>query len=445
MEKIILLALDGLSWNIIEELTSKNKLKNINEITKKGVSAVLKAEGFLSSPKIFCSIFTGKKVEKHGIRDFYSKEEDLSSRQIWDILHDKGLKVGVYRPLSIWSAKKFDGFCIPSPMLLEKNTYPEKLLFIGELDKKARSEKYSLAFLLKIFWNLLKFQFPITGLFKIIKRSIILTMKNSLEERMYLLKEIEMIIHTNLYYKLLKKYKSQFSVFFDYSFDTLSHIYWRDKDEYSKYPDVLPNAYQIVDKFIGKVKTFSEKNGYHLIICSDHGFEVIEKKFRENFRTINVLYLLKELKFYYDVYGIYMTQTVVFRMRPDSSRSIDEFKKAMESITSDGKSLFLIKPYSNKLIVRINEFFGENRNFKVELPGGKKLNLDQIIEFHPGHTGDHSENYGVFLIQGSKIKQGKKIEEITPYDITPTILSLVGEPIPSEIDGRVLSEIFKDY
>ncbi|MHA2336194.1 MAG: alkaline phosphatase family protein [Candidatus Hodarchaeales archaeon] len=321
MEKIILLALDGLSWNIIKELTAKNKLKNIEEITKKGVSAVLRAEGFLSSPKIFCSIFTGKKVEKHGIRDFYSKEEDLSTNQIWDILHKKGFKVGVYRPLSVWNAKNFDGFCIPSPMLLEKNTYPEKLYFIGELDKKARSEKYSFKFLLKIFWNLMKFQFPIRELFKLVKRSILLLFKNSLEERMYLLKEIELIIHTNLYYKLLKKYKSHFTVFFDYSFDTLSHIYWKDEDENSKYPDVLPNAYQIVDKFIGKINSFAEKNNYHLMICSDHGFEVIEKKHRENFRTINVLYLLKELKFYYDVYGIYMTQTVVFRMRPDSSLS----------------------------------------------------------------------------------------------------------------------------
>jgi predicted AlkP superfamily phosphohydrolase/phosphomutase len=137
-----------------------------------------------------------------------------------------------------------------------------------------------------------------------------------------------------------------------------------------------------------------------------------------------------------------MTQTVVFRMRPDSSRPIEDFKKAMESIKCDDKSLFHIKSYANKLMVRINEFFGENRNFKVELPNGKKLNLDEIIDFNPGHTGDHSENYGVFIIQGSKIKKGKKIGDITPYDITPTILSLIGEPISSEMDGRVLTEIF---
>ena len=442
MEKIILLAIDGLSWNIIEELKAKKQLKNIEEITNNGVSAVLRAEGFLSSPKIFCSIFTGKKVEKHGIRDFYSKEEDLSSKQIWDILHEKGYKIGVYRPLSVWSAKKFDGFCIPSPMLLEKSTYPEELHFIGDLDKMARSEKYSLTFLIKIFWKLFKFQFSIKGLFKIIKRSISLSFKNSLEERMYLLKEIELIIHTNLYYKLLKKYKTHFTVFFDYSFDTLSHIYWRSMDEKSKYFDVLPNAYKIIDVFIGKVKSFAEKNNYHLFICSDHGFEELETKKRRNFRTINVLYLLRELKFYYDVYGIYMTQTVVFRMRPNSSRPLTDFKRAIESIKCEGKQLFNIRPTSKKLIVRINDFFGDNRNFKVELPNGKKLNLDEIIDFNPAHTGDHSENYGVFMIQGSRIKKGKKIEDITPYDITPTILSLFGEPIPPEMDGRVLTEIF---
>ncbi len=33
MEKIILLAIDGLSWNIIEELKAKKQLKNIEEIT----------------------------------------------------------------------------------------------------------------------------------------------------------------------------------------------------------------------------------------------------------------------------------------------------------------------------------------------------------------------------------------------------------------------------
>jgi predicted AlkP superfamily phosphohydrolase/phosphomutase len=443
MQKLIFLALDGLSWNMIEELIANKQLTNIKDLIDSGSSALLKAEGFLSSPKIFCSIFTGKKVEKHGIRDFYSKEEDLCSEQIWDILNKDGIKVGLYRPLSVWSARDLGGFCIPNPLLLEKETFPQNLKFIGELDKKARSEQYSLAFLLNFFWKLVKFGFPLGELSKIIKRGVLLFFKKGLEERMHLLKEIELIIHTNLYYKLLRKYSLQFTVFFDYSFDTLGHIYWRKKGEKSKYSNIIPKAYRIVDKFVGKVKKYANENKYHLIICSDHGFEKIEKNNQENYRAINILNLLRELGFYYDIYGIYMTGSVVFRLRPNSSGSFKDFERALSTVKCEGKNLFIIKSYEKKLIVKINDFFGDNENLKVELPNNKTVVLGSIIDFNPGHTGTHSEDNGVFIFNGPQVKKGIKINEITPYDITPTILKLYGKEMPVDIDGRVLEEVFK--
>jgi len=442
MKKMIFLALDGLSWNLIEELISAARLQNFKKIIDSGISATLKAEGFLSSPKIFCSIFTGKKPEKHGIKDFYSKEENLKTEQIWDILHKRGFRIGVYRPLSVWSVKEFDGFCIPNPLLLEKTTYPQKLRFISELDKKARSEKYSISFLLKFFWKLIKFGFPPIKLLQIVKRVFLLTFRRGLEERMYLLKEIELIIHTNLYLKLLKKYPLDFTVFFDYSFDTLGHIYMREEGEKSRFSNVLPNAYKLIDDFIGKIERFAQKNDFHILICSDHGFERKEKKLERNYRTINVLYLLRELGFYYDVYGIYMTGSVVFRIRPNSSRSIDEFYKVLDSIRCDGKKIFDIRVYEKKLIVYLNDFFGENKNLKVELPNNKTLNIESIIDFNPGHTGSHSEKYGVFIVAGSSIAKGKKIREITPYDVSPTVLSILNQEVPKDMDGRILTEIF---
>lgn len=442
MEKLILLALDGLSWNLINELITSKKLKNIKEIMDNGVSAILNAEGFLSSPKIFCSIFTGKVVDNHGIRDFYSKENDLRSEQIWDILHRNGFKIGVYRPLSVWKAKEFDGFCIPSPMLLEKNTYPKELHFIAELDKKARAEKFTLNFMVKFFWKLIKFQFPIKKFLQIIKRYILLSFRKILQDRMYLLKEIELIIHTNLYLKLLKKYHLDFSVFFDYSFDTLGHIYWRDKGEKSKYSYVLPNTYELIDKFLGNIYKYAKKYNYHLIICSDHGFEKREKQYLRDFRTINILHLLRELKFYYDVYGIYMAGSVVFRSRPDSSRPLEEFKKALESIKCEKKNLFIIKPYTKKLIVQINDFFNNNKNYNVDLSNGKIVSINSVLDLGATQIGTHSNKNGTFIISGSKIKKGEKINDITPYDITPTILALLKQKIPPDMDGNVLRELF---
>ena len=114
-----------------------------------------------------------------------------------------------------------------------------------------------------------------------------------------------------------------------------------------------------------------------------------------------------------------MFMSVVFRSRPNSNRPLEEFKKALESIKIEENQLFSIKSYEKKLIVRINDFFGENQDLRVNLPSGKVMNLDAIIDFNPGHTGIHSREYGVFIIKGPKIKEGIKINELTPYDITP--------------------------
>ncbi|MEJ2296817.1 MAG: alkaline phosphatase family protein [Candidatus Lokiarchaeota archaeon] len=383
MEKAILLALDGFSWNLINELINNNKMKHLKSIINKGVSSKLIAEGFLSSPKIFCSIFTGKIPEKHGIRDFYSKESDLNSEQIWDIL---------------------------------ESNIPEELNFIGDLDIKARSEAYSLKFLMKTFWKLIKFHFPLTPLFKITRRAMLLFFKKGLQERIHLLKEIELIIHSNLYLKLLKKFELDFSVFFDYSFDTLSHIYWRDKGEASKYEKILPNAYKIVDHFIGKVNKIAQKDNYYLVICSDHGFESIKKEDRQDYRAINTLYLLRELNYYYD---------------------------ALEFLHYESEPLFEIKAYTKKLIVRINQSINLIPTLKIDFPNGKKLRVDSIIDFNPAHTGDHSKDNGVFIIYGPKVKKGLRIGDITPYDITPTILRLLNIELPPDIDGKVLEELLE--
>ncbi len=442
MAKVIFLALDGLSWNLINDLIANNKLDNFKKIINNGVSSTLVAEGFLSSPKVFCSIFTGKTVEKHGIRDFYSNEEDLTSDQIWDILKRNGYRIGLYRPLSVWSAKKFDGFCIPNPLLVDKSTYPKELAFIGEIDRKARAEKYSFSFKIMTFLDLIRFHFPIRPLINIIKRCLLLSFKEGLLERMHLLKEIELIIHTNLYLALLNKYELDFSVFFDYTFDTLSHIYWREKAEKTRYSKIIPKTYQIIDKFIGELNKYAQKNNFHLIICSDHGFESIDRKCRKNFSSINIICLLRELGYYYDVYGVYVAGKVIFRIKPNSNRKIDEFKKSIESIYCEKQQLFEVTSYTNKLMVKINGFIGERRNLKASLPNGKKVKINLILDFNPGHTGTHSAHNGVFIINGPKIKKGMIIEDITPYDVTPTIFALLNEKIPLDIDGQVLNKVF---
>ena len=56
--------------------------------------------------------------------------------------------------------------------------------------------------------------------------------------------------------------------------------------------------------------------------------------------------------------------------------------------------------------------------------------------------GNNSRN-GLFLISGEGIKKGKNID-IEIYDLAPTILHIFDAPIPVDIDGKVLKEIFRE-
>jgi len=63
--------------------------------------------------------------------------------------------------------------------------------------------------------------------------------------------------------------------------------------------------------------------------------------------------------------------------------------------------------------------------------------------FRLAKTGAHKRD-GIFIAYGVDIRRAAEIEGATIYDIAPTILHMSGLPVPSDTDGRVLTEIFEE-
>jgi len=64
-------------------------------------------------------------------------------------------------------------------------------------------------------------------------------------------------------------------------------------------------------------------------------------------------------------------------------------------------------------------------------------------ESHEIRSGAHRPK-GFLIASGKNICRGKTIDEGHTMDIAPTILYLMGQPVPRGLDGKVLAEIFKD-
>ena len=58
-----------------------------------------------------------------------------------------------------------------------------------------------------------------------------------------------------------------------------------------------------------------------------------------------------------------------------------------------------------------------------------------------GDSGCHRRE-GIFIAAGPAIHHGVELPEANILDLAPTIMHLLGEPVPRVMDGRVLDEIF---
>jgi predicted AlkP superfamily phosphohydrolase/phosphomutase len=59
------------------------------------------------------------------------------------------------------------------------------------------------------------------------------------------------------------------------------------------------------------------------------------------------------------------------------------------------------------------------------------------------YSGMHRD-HGMLIMSGPGIRQGDEIEGAAILDIAPTVLHVMGLPVPSDMDGRVIEDAFKD-
>ena len=59
------------------------------------------------------------------------------------------------------------------------------------------------------------------------------------------------------------------------------------------------------------------------------------------------------------------------------------------------------------------------------------------------YSGVH-DPMGIFFLRGDPVRAGATVEGATVMDIAPTVLYLMGQPVPDDMDGRILSEALEE-
>ncbi len=123
-KRILIIGLDGVTWDVLRPLMDEGRMPNLRRVVEEGASGVLRSTTPPITPAAWTTFLTGKQPGRHGIIDF-ERYDPLTNRlafnstrcldhvrNLWQILGDHGLRVGSVNVPMTYPAVPVNGFLI---------------------------------------------------------------------------------------------------------------------------------------------------------------------------------------------------------------------------------------------------------------------------------------------------------------------------------------------
>ncbi|WP_087036117.1 alkaline phosphatase family protein [Thermococcus litoralis] len=472
--RALIIGLDGATWRIITRLIRKGQLQTLKHLVENGTSGNLQSTIPPWTIPAWEVMSTGLNPGKIGFATFtirkgtnfipYYFDHKVRHKNIWDMLSKNDKTVIVANVPNIYSAYPINGVMIGGFLTIDHSrlTYPPSL-----------KEKLN----------------KVTGEY-IPDITTVMDLTLGDPQKVYQ-KELEILnIHHLTFTYLLLEYQWDFGFIVYAEPDRVQHKFWGDWDR-------IKEIYRRLDNYLYEMLENVVTDDTVVFIVSDHGFGPGDKKIlwinkflmergylvlKRNIRRqilLRLLWVIKKLRLDKTVMAtIEKFPPSVHKILRESGKTLTSSGLISQVDWSKTKALsygvygeiFINIPCDNpeyeitrnKLILELKKEFGDIKIFKKEeIYNGPYLSElpDLIILVDDEHInavspnlevdnlrltkGNHRLN-GIFLAYGPGIKKGHKIENAKIYDIAPTILHIFGLPIPNDMDGRVLTEIFEE-
>jgi predicted AlkP superfamily phosphohydrolase/phosphomutase len=449
-QKVLLIGVDGAAWEVIDPLIAQGKLPHFKQLLDSGSHGRLRSVRPMYSPLIWTSMVTGKTKDKHGITGFLKQKKQRAEGKIpntrlnrkclalWNILSDEGKVVGIVGPWVTWPAERVNGFLLTDRIYFDRmprTAYPEELVYLWYELKESLKEKLDDPY----YRNLVKLLEPDS--FKL--RSPV--HENLVQEKNYLTQDVLKSQAGQILYSFLNP---DFYFLYLRAPDVTSHFFWKyfqpddtvSPLEIDAFSDVIPSAYMYVDALIGKHLNMTPRDST-IFIVSDHGMG--PKSYRADYSFDNMERLWRQIGIQENIRTTRIKESRIF-LSFHSPVERSGAQAVLKDVMSGHKKRPLFQSKISKdlkaLILEMNNIFypdGDTEVFFRSKKVGKLEDYVSIVETSGNHT-----LYGILIMKGPHIRGGYRLKDYSVLDVAPTILYLLGLPVPKDIDGNIIGEAF---
>lgn len=302
MRKIILFELNEVPFRVIDHFAQHHANSSLAQILDKGEQHVTlsKDEGHLHPWSTWPTVHRGVTNEHHKIKDIGENLSELNIKypSIWDILIKEGVSSGIFSSLHTYPlpkhVEKFK-FFVPDPFAAGFETQPKSIepfqafnLMMSRASARNVSRKINIKTGLLLVTTMIKIGVKFKS-FKDLFKQLIDERRapwKTTRRRTY-----QSVLAFDIFYKLLRKKKPDFTTFFSNHAASTMHRYWAatfpedydtielGDDWIKKYSGEIDFAMKKLDHFLSRLLKFVDNNPeYKLLITSSMGQKATQAK-----------------------------------------------------------------------------------------------------------------------------------------------------------------------
>lgn len=493
-DKVLIIGLDGATWDVLHPMMESGRMPHLRAFVGGGVSGVLESTKPPITPAAWTTFMTGRTPGSHGILDFerYDVQTNKLSfnstfslnhvRTIWQLLGDRGLKVGAVNVPMTYPPPSVNGFVVSgfeTPGVETEFTHPKGLR--TEILRRWPDYTFKTNWRRKTFGGLRLFRENLNDTCDSFRIGTDVT--RFCGERFGW--DVLMVV-----FKLV---------------DNLQHKVWKYLDprlnrRHPEHARLAADCFAHLDRSIGDLLTYADQHGASVLMMSDHGHGSLEGKSQPNL-------LLKEWGYLHVKPGAAQSQTrfsetlkrawrgkkskFVHQDQLENELAVD-FSRTRACVMHAGMYGFLyinLKGRQPTGIVGSDEYETLREELRrrilavtVTNPAGKSIHLFPEVhrpeELYHCQRADRAWMPDLMLVPAEGLSAVRKIRGSSPVrwlpwrkiegthrlegifaargpgiraakqsraniiDVAPTLLAMLGLRVPQDMEGRVMTDLF---
>jgi hypothetical protein len=457
-----------ISWELMKSWLDNGELKYFQAIRDNGAwgTTLTDERSPLLDPWItWTTFYTGVPQTEHAVEFLEQPRETIKAKRVWELAHEAGKKIGLFASSNTWPPLPVDGFVIPGCFSEDSQTHPPELRPIQDLNQRyTRShapgaKRPGLGSMMMNGLRLMKYGLGPTTVGSVLKTLV--EVKRH-PERDWKKVSLQPVVNLAFFRKLYRKARPDFATFHTNHVAHYQHRFFRAwqpevfpdataSEEIARFKDAIHYGYQVADRVLGQLMALADhEEDVVLVLASSMGQKPwVPERYGKvapptcRVRSIDKLVDLLGLRGRCEYYSTMAPQWNL--VIPDAElrkKMIDHLHAARYQPANKG--MYHCLEVKEAVVLTPISHHGLGEMTRCSFPtveGAPTFPFNELVaqEDETRKSGCH-DPVGLISFYGRRIPGGRHLGEMNTLDCAPTLLELMGLPVPAFMRGRSYSQ-----